>query len=192
MSNCVEAKKNEVCKLKKLVEKSNNVGSEDIENQKKPYKAKREYMSRVRNKFQTRVLELGYSFVFTDVDIVWFGNPLLRVPVGADVAISCDQFYGDNPYDVWKNANGGFPYARPSARTVAFFKGWYEARRAHPGQHDNFCQHKKDFRQLCTFHGNCLKGLPMKLGLLRSLLDERKQFKIAGPRGGSTNSTVSE
>lgn len=56
----------------------------------------------------------------------------------------------------------------------------------------SFCQHKKDFRQLCTFHGNCLKGLPMKLGLLRSLLDERKQFKIAGPRGGSTNSTVSE
>ncbi|KAI4988847.1 hypothetical protein ZWY2020_036164 [Hordeum vulgare] len=139
-----------------------------------------EYMSRdylemmwVRNKFQPRLVELGYSFVFMGVDIVWF-NLLVRVPMGADIAISWNQFYGDDPYDVWKNANGGFLYARPSTRTIAFFQGWYETRTAHPGQHDQyvfdkvkhelslrhgvalhfvnmayfggFCQHKKDFR----------------------------------------------
>uniref|UniRef100_A0ACD6ANQ0 Uncharacterized protein n=1 Tax=Avena sativa TaxID=4498 RepID=A0ACD6ANQ0_AVESA len=172
----------------------------------------------VRNKFQTRVLELGYAFVFTDMDIVWFRNPLLRIPVGADIAISCDQFYGQDPYDVWKNANGGFLYARPSARTIAFFKGWYEARLAHPGKHDQdvfdkvkkdlslkhdvavhlvdtayfggFCQPKKDFRQLCTFHGNCLTGLRMKLDVLRDLLNHWKQFKITGPQGEKRSNTT--
>lgn len=167
-----------------------------------------------RNKFQTRVLELGYAFVFTDMDIVWFRNPLLRIPLGADIAIACDQFYGDDPYDIWKNANGGFLYARPSAKTVAFFKEWYEARTAHPGKHDQdvfdmvkkdlslrhdvaihfvdtayfggFCEPKKDFRQLCTFHGNCLTGLRMKLEVLRDLLGEWKQWR----QGGKSNSTA--
>jgi hypothetical protein len=27
---------------------------------------------------------LGYGFVFTDVDVVWFRNPLPRIPVGAE------------------------------------------------------------------------------------------------------------
>ncbi|KAL6845922.1 hypothetical protein ACP4OV_023370 [Aristida adscensionis] len=89
-----------------------------------------------RNRFQARVLALGYSFVFTDVDIVWFRNPLLRIPVGADLAMACDAFYGDNPYDLDKRANGGFLYARASARTAAFYDAWYAARAAHPGKNE--------------------------------------------------------
>ncbi|PNT64893.1 uncharacterized protein At4g15970 isoform X2 [Brachypodium distachyon] len=170
-----------------------------------------------RNKFQTRVLELGFGFIFTDVDIVWFRNPLLRIPVGADIAISSDQFYGEDPYDMNKNANGGLVYARPIARTMAFFKGWYEARTAYAGMNEQavfdkvkydlslrhgvsvhfvdtayfggFCHPKKDFRQLCTFHGNCLPGLRIKLDRLRGVLDEWKQFKITGKQGDQNNST---
>lgn len=148
---------------------------------------------------------------------MWFRNPLLRIPVGADITISCDVFYGEDPYDLWKNANGGFLYARSNARTIGFFKGWYEARRAYPGQHDQyvfdkvkynlslrhgaavhfvdtayfggFCQPKKDFRRLCTFHANCLVGLRTKLERLRDLLDEWKRFKNAVQQG-ENNSTV--
>ncbi|XP_062199933.1 uncharacterized protein At4g15970-like [Phragmites australis] len=173
-----------------------------------PYMAK-DYLDMMwlRNRFQVRVLELGYTFVFTDVDIVWFRNPLLRIPVGADFAMSCDKFYGNNPYDLDKRANGGFVYAKASARTVAFYGGWYEARKAYPGQHEQFvfdqvkralaarhgvrvqfvdtaylggfCQPRKDFRKLCTFHANCLVGLKTKLKKLRGVLDKWKRFKAA-------------
>ncbi|XP_062194572.1 uncharacterized protein At4g15970-like [Phragmites australis] len=160
-----------------------------------------------RNRFQAQVLELGYSFVFTDVDIVWFRNPLLRIPVGVDFAMSCDMYHGDNPYDLNKRANGGFVYAKASARTVAFYAGWYEARKAYPGKNEQdlfdklkrelsarhdvaaqfvdtaylggFCERgkRRDFHKLCTFHANCLVGLKTKLEKLRSVLDEWKQFK---------------
>ncbi|XP_062193492.1 uncharacterized protein At4g15970-like [Phragmites australis] len=169
-----------------------------------------------RNLFQARVLELGYSFVFTDVDIVWFRNPLLRIPVGADLAMSCDWFHGSNPYDLDKRANGGFVYAKASARTVAFYGAWYEARSAHPGKNEQelfdklkrklsarhgvtaqfvdtaylgtLCERRKrrDFNKLCTFHANCLIGLKAKLETLRGVLDEWKQFKA------SNNNTLTD
>lgn len=161
-----------------------------------------------RNKFQTRVLELGYGFVFTDVDIVWFRNALLHIPLGADIAISSDKYFGKDPYDLQKQANGGFVYARSNARTISFFKGWYEARTGRLNEQDvfdrvkrelslrldvtvhfidtaycgGFCQPKMDFRRLSTFHGNCLKGLRVKLKRLRGVLGEWKKFKTARQR----------
>ena len=36
---------------------------------------------RRRNRLQASVLALGYSFVFTDADIAWFRNPLLRMRI---------------------------------------------------------------------------------------------------------------
>ncbi|KAF8780891.1 hypothetical protein HU200_000850 [Digitaria exilis] len=162
-----------------------------------------------RNRFQARVLALGYSFVFTDVDIVWFRNPLLRIPVAVDFAMSCDI----------KRANGGFVYAKASARTVAFYDDWYEARTAHPGKNEQdlfdklkremsarhgvavqfvdteyvggFCErHKRrDFNKLCTYHGNCLVGLRTKLERLRRVLDEWKDFKAKAGKPG-TNITA--
>ncbi|OEL31165.1 Uncharacterized protein BAE44_0007816 [Dichanthelium oligosanthes] len=87
-----------------------------------------------RVRFQGRVLELGYSFVLTDMDIVWFRSPLLRIPIGADIAIACDSFHGDNPYDLNKRANSGLVYAKASARTAMFYDAWYDVRTLFPGQ----------------------------------------------------------
>ncbi|KAM0823255.1 hypothetical protein ACQ4PT_070985 [Festuca glaucescens] len=155
-----------------------------------------------RNRFQTRVLELGYGF---DVDIVWFRNPLLQVPVAADIAFSCERYNNRaNPYDLWKDANGGFLYAKPNARTIGFFKSWYQARAVYPGWNEQYvfsgvkrelsarhgtallfidtayfgsnCQPKKDFQRLCTYHANCLKGMTNKLQLLRGIMGEWKHF----------------
>nr|CAB3457513.1 unnamed protein product [Digitaria exilis] len=160
-----------------------------------------------RNRFQARVLSLGYSFVFTDVDIVWFRNPLLRIPVAVDLAMTCDRFYGNNPYDLNKRANGGFVYARASARTVAFYEDWYAARAAYPGKNEQdlfdklklelsarhgvtvqfvdtaylggFCDRRKgrDFNKLCTYHGNCLYGLKMKLKRLNEVFADWNKFR---------------
>ncbi|CAM0907984.1 unnamed protein product [Alopecurus aequalis] len=160
-----------------------------------------------RNRFQLRVLELGYGFLFTDLDIVWFRNPLLRIPVAADIALACDNFFGVNPYDLEKYANGGFLYARPSAASKAFFRDWYEARTLYPGEHDQFvfgkvkhelaakhgatvqfvdttyfsghCEawKKINFHEVCNFHANCMIGLQYKLDKINAVLDEWIQFK---------------
>ncbi|CAM0149804.1 unnamed protein product [Urochloa decumbens] len=138
-------------------------------------------------------------FVFTDVDIVWLRNPLLRIPVAADMAFSCDWYHGSNPYDLDKRANGGFLYVKGSARTAASYAGWWNASRAaYPGQHEQcvFEQVKrelgerhgvtvqKDWHKLCTFHANCVIGLEGKLEMLRGVLDEWQRFKAkAGPNG---------
>ncbi|CAN6282960.1 unnamed protein product [Urochloa humidicola] len=158
-----------------------------------------------RNRFQARILALGYNFVFTDVDIIWLRNPLLRIPVGADIAMSSDRFPGDNPYDLDKAANGGFVYVKAVPRTEAFYGDWYKAREAYPGNHEQFvfdqvkrelsarhgvrvqfvdtaylsgfCELSKDFRKVCTVHANCLIGLKDKLAKLAGVLDEWKQFR---------------
>lgn len=173
-----------------------------------------------RNRFQARVLELGYSFVFTDMDIIWLRNPLLRVPVGADLAMSADYFHGDNPYDLNKTANGGFVYARAGPRTVAFYDGWYEARREFPGKNEQdvfeqvkhalsarhgvrvqfldtaylsgFCELRKDFHKVCTVHGNCLFGLKAKLQKLTQVFDEWKQFRADTALMGSNTTLLTD
>ncbi|RCV43156.1 hypothetical protein SETIT_9G272600v2 [Setaria italica] len=149
-----------------------------------------------RNRFQSRILELGYSFIFTDVDIIWLRNPLLRIPRPVPRR---------QPYDLDKPANGGFAYAKAAPRTVAFYGGWYAARTVYPGNHEQFvfdqvkhalsarhdvrvqfvdtaylsgfCELSKDFNKACTVHANCLVGLKDKLAKLAGVLDEWKQFR---------------
>ncbi|RLN32814.1 uncharacterized protein C2845_PM03G02410 [Panicum miliaceum] len=171
-----------------------------------------------RNRFQARVLAPGYSFVFADVDMVWFRNPLLRVPVATDLAMPCD-----NPYDLDKRANGGLctpgPAPGPSRSTA---RAWYGARGAHPGKNEQdlfdklkrelsaahgvaaqfvdtdylggFCERRKrrDFNKLCTYHGNCLVGLRTKLERLRGVLDEWKEFKAKAGKPGSNVTALTD
>ncbi|KAJ1275557.1 hypothetical protein BS78_05G144700 [Paspalum vaginatum] len=167
-----------------------------------------------RNRFQARVLKLGYSFVFTDMDIIWLRNPLLRIPVGADMAMACDWYYGENPYDLDKTANGGFVYAKASARMAAFYRSWYESRKEYPGEHEQhvfdrvkhtlsvrhdvrvqfvdtaylsgFCELRKDFYKVCTVHANCMVGLKNKVEKLTGVLDEWKQFREKAAMLGNT------
>ncbi|KAG0486286.1 hypothetical protein HPP92_008381 [Vanilla planifolia] len=85
--------------------------------------------------FLRLVLEMGYSFIFTDADIVWFRNPLTRFFPDGDFQIACDQFNG-NSYDRNNRPNGGFNYVKSNNRSIEFYKFWYSAREKHPGYHD--------------------------------------------------------
>ncbi|KAE8792360.1 hypothetical protein D1007_33147 [Hordeum vulgare] len=98
-------------------------------------------------------------------------------PMGTDIAISCNQFYGDDPYDLWKNASGGFLYVRPSTRTIAFFEGWYETRTAHRGQHDQyvFDKVKHELAVATARRGAALR----RHGLLRRLLPAQEGLPAA-------------
>lgn len=150
------------------------------------------------------VLEMGYNFIFTDADIMWFRNPLSRFFPDGDFQIACDQFNG-NPYDRNNRPNGGFNYVKSSYRTIEFYKFWYLSREKHPGFHDQdvlniikndpfidklglkmrflstaffggICQPSRDFNAVCTMHANCCIGLNRKINDLSVMLEDWRRY----------------
>ncbi|PRQ59697.1 putative nucleotide-diphospho-sugar transferase [Rosa chinensis] len=82
-----------------------------------------------RTLFLGETLKKGYSFIFTDADVMWLRNPLPRLKYNQsidslDLQISTDQFNGDQ----WSEANpinSGFYIVRSNNRTISLFDKWY-------------------------------------------------------------------
>ncbi|KAF8389616.1 hypothetical protein HHK36_024135 [Tetracentron sinense] len=159
--------------------------------------------------FLRSVLEMGYNFIFTDADIMWFRDPFPRFYLEADFQIACDHFFGSS-YDVQNIPNGGFNYVKSNNRSIEFYKFWYSSRETFPGYHDQdvlnmikydpfiteiglkmrflntayfggFCEPSKDLNQVCTMHANCCIGLDSKLHDLRIMIDDWKFFLSLPP-----------
>ncbi|CAO2202656.1 unnamed protein product [Urochloa humidicola] len=162
-----------------------------------------------RNRFQQTILELGFNFLFTDIDIMWFRNPLRHIGITSDIAIASDFFNGD-PDSLHNHPNGGFLYVRSRNTTVEFYRRWREARRRFPaGTNEQyvlarsqatltaevgvrmqfldtancggFCQLSGDLRRVSTMHANCCTGLANKVHDLRSVLRDWRNY-TAAPR----------
>ncbi|KAF9607708.1 hypothetical protein IFM89_038248 [Coptis chinensis] len=156
------------------------------------------------------VLELGYNFVFTDADIMWFRDPFPYFDSVDEIHIACD-FYKGNPRDKGNRANGGFNYVKSVGATIEFYKYWYKARRLHKNQHDQqvfeiikhepivaatglriryldtkyfggFCQASKDMNKVCTMHANCCVGIEKKVPDLKAILNDWKNFTALSPQ----------
>ncbi|KAM2658317.1 hypothetical protein EV2_021037 [Malus domestica] len=159
--------------------------------------------------FLRSVLEMGYNFVFTDADIMWFRDPFPQFYEDADFQIACDNFLG-NSDDLQNRPNGGFNYVKSNSRSIAFYKFWYSSRETYPGFHDQdvlniikfdpttfsiglkikfldtayfggFCEPSKDLNQVCTMHANCCYGLDSKLHDLRIMVRNWKRFVSLPP-----------
>lgn len=163
-----------------------------------------------RIQFLREVLEEGYSFVFTDADILWFRDPFPLFSPEADLQIACD-FYNGRPNSLKNNANGGFVFARSNKRTIQFYKYWHKARELFPDKHDQdvfdkikhdealadmglrvsfldtkyisgFCQPRGDLVTVCTMHANCCYDLESKLQDLRLILSDWRKFRSMSPQ----------
>ncbi|GLJ48819.1 hypothetical protein SUGI_1029510 [Cryptomeria japonica] len=155
--------------------------------------------------FLRTVLEMGFNFVFTDADIMWFRDPFLHFSRDMDFQIACDHFNG-NPADLDNRPNGGFNYVNSNNRTIEFYKYWYMSRELYPGNHDQdvlniikydeaitemglkirfldtayfggLCEPSRDLNKVCTMHVNCCYGLNDKLHDVRLMLDDWKHFQ---------------
>ncbi|GJN23429.1 hypothetical protein PR202_gb11077 [Eleusine coracana subsp. coracana] len=88
-----------------------------------------------RIRFLGDVLKHGYSFIFTDLDVMWLRNPFPKLDSRADedFLISCDKF-NRRPRDYAGNElNTGFFFVASNNRTVALFDEWHGARNASAG-----------------------------------------------------------
>ncbi|KAL9268012.1 hypothetical protein AKJ16_DCAP26032 [Drosera capensis] len=85
--------------------------------------------------FLRSVLEIGYNFVFTDADVMWFRDPFMHFNSDEDFQIACDHFLGD-PFDLGNRPNAGFNYVKSNKKTIDFYKFWLSSRGKFPGHHD--------------------------------------------------------
>nr|GEU68364.1 putative nucleotide-diphospho-sugar transferase, nucleotide-diphospho-sugar transferase [Tanacetum cinerariifolium] len=69
-----------------------------------------------RTNFLRNVVDLGYNFLFTDADIMWFRDPFPHFHEDGDFQIACDYFNG-NPIDLNNLPNGVLGMALNNTQT---------------------------------------------------------------------------
>ncbi|XP_021822761.1 uncharacterized protein At1g28695-like [Prunus avium] len=160
-----------------------------------------------RTWFLLEVLKRGYSFIFTDTDILWLRNPFSRLNMNEteDLQISTDMFFGD-PWNEKQLINTGFYHIKSNNKTIALFDRWYTMKDNATGQKEQdvlldlirggiigelglrvrfldtlyfsgFCQDSKDFGAVTTVHANCCRSIVAKVKDLKAVLRDWKRFK---------------
>ncbi|XP_055827698.1 uncharacterized protein At1g28695-like [Solanum dulcamara] len=169
-----------------------------------------------RTQFLGDVLKRGYSFIFTDADVLWLRNPFpnLSHNKSIDLQISTDNFNGDQ----WSEANPintGFYMIRSNSKTIALFDNWYAKKDNSTGLKEQdvlqnliregilrnlglklrfldtiyfsgFCQNSKDVKVVFTVHSNCCRRISAKMADLTTVIHDWKRFMSA-----TTNETLS-
>ncbi|KAI6672173.1 hypothetical protein NL676_000079 [Syzygium grande] len=164
-----------------------------------------------RTLFLGDVLERGYSFIFTDTDVMWLRDPFPRLSPDdtVDLQISNDRFNGDE----WSQANPintGFYMVRSNNKTVALFREWYQRKNGSLGLKEQdvldrmmqegafaqlglrvrfletalfsgFCEDSRDVRVVSTVHANCCRTIKAKVADLTSIAHDWKRFKGSPP-----------
>ncbi|XP_010523105.1 PREDICTED: uncharacterized protein At1g28695-like [Tarenaya hassleriana] len=156
-----------------------------------------------RTLFLLHVLRRGYSFVFTDTDVMWLRNPFSRLNNNdtVDLQISVDSRAGHF-------INTGFYHIRSNNKTISLFEKWYSMRDNSTGmkeqdvlkslldagffdtlglsvnfldtvQFSGFCQDSPDFGAVTTVHANCCRHIPAKVADLTAVLRDWKRYKTA-------------
>ncbi|KAI9100806.1 hypothetical protein K1719_024168 [Acacia pycnantha] len=161
-----------------------------------------------RTLFLLQILKRGYSFIFTDSDVMWLRNPFTRLSndTNEDLQISTDSYLG-NPQSENHNINTGFYFVRSNNKTISLFETWYGKKDTSNGQKEQdvleglirhgiirqlglrvrfmdtlyfsgFCEDSRDFRAVTTVHANCCQSITAKIADLKAVLQDWKRFKM--------------
>ncbi|KAL9232001.1 hypothetical protein vseg_007151 [Gypsophila vaccaria] len=160
--------------------------------------------------FLHTILSLGYNFVNTDTDVLWFRDPLPHFIHESDFQTSCDNYNG-REYDMDNPPNVGLMYVRSNNRTIKFYDYWVSLRATYPKLHEQdvfnvikkgefikeiglkvrfldtdyfggFCTPSRDFNKVCTMHANCRIGLSRKIADLNTTLEDWKIYFLSENR----------
>ncbi|KAG0586809.1 hypothetical protein KC19_2G119200 [Ceratodon purpureus] len=141
------------------------------------------------------ILEMGYNFVFTDADILWFRNPFDHFANNTDFQISSDKYRG-NPGSFNNLPNCGYQYVQSNNRTIAMYRHWCKGGEDNPtvdeqtlfkrmlrhkefstykvriqfletDKFSGFCQRSRNMTKVVTMHANCCTGMDNKVKDLR-------------------------
>ncbi|KAK4846145.1 hypothetical protein QYF36_013578 [Acer negundo] len=158
----------------------------------------------LKYKFLQELIELGYNFIFTDADVMWFRNPVSRIHPSKALTIACDFNSGDLP-SVSDRVDQGFFSMSSSDLTVEYFKYRDMARFLYPNKQNQslceatvsedifktlevaveyldtahfggFCQQSINMEEIYTVRANCCENIENKVHDLRMLLDDWRNF----------------
>lgn len=88
-------------------------------------------ITKLKSRLVLQVLQLGYSVLWSDVDIIWFKDPLPQFeasgpgtfPVQSDMPLTCQPNNGANGTNVLGGAiNSGFYFARAEPKVIEAFQ----------------------------------------------------------------------
>ncbi|KAL8521561.1 hypothetical protein ACS0TY_011909 [Phlomoides rotata] len=168
-----------------------------------------------RIEFLRTILEMGYDFIFTDADVMWFRDPFPRFDPDGDIQVSSDHYFSK----LRSHPNGGFKYVKSNNRTIEFYKFWYKGREYFPWYHDQqvlnqikispfiqriglrlrfletvyfggFCEPSKDLNSVITMHANCCIGLKYKIPEMQSVIEDWKHYMSLPIHAKTTLSTT--
>ncbi|KAE8724218.1 Nucleotide-diphospho-sugar transferase family protein [Hibiscus syriacus] len=153
------------------------------------------------------VLNRGYNFIFTDMDVMWLRNPFMKLSPteSVDMQISVDTFNND-PRPEHNFVNTGFYYIRSNNKTISLLDTWYSQKDHSAGRKEQdvlqdlmhgglfqrlnltvkfletthfsgFCQDSQDITAVTTVHANCCRLIKAKFTDLAAVLRDWKQFK---------------
>ncbi|KAI9112765.1 hypothetical protein K1719_016268 [Acacia pycnantha] len=116
----------ERCKFRRLICFRLETDGSDFETEKVYMSNGFIEMMWTRTRFLLEVLKRGYSFVFTDTDVMWLRNPFRRLSntKTEDLQISTDKYLG-NPWSEDHLINTGFYFIRSNNKTISLFETWY-------------------------------------------------------------------
>ncbi|WCJ36393.1 Nucleotide-diphospho-sugar transferase family protein [Euphorbia peplus] len=161
-----------------------------------------------RTLFLGDVLKRGYSFIFTDTDVMWLRNPFPRLiqNENIDIQISTDKFNG-NEWSERNRINTGFYMIRSNNKTISLFESWYAKKDSSVGLKEQdvlqnmleegifrqlgvgvrfldtkyfsgFCQQSKDIREVSTVHANCCRTISAKIADLMDVIHTWNNLKM--------------
>ncbi|CAL9014826.1 unnamed protein product [Prunus brigantina] len=157
--------------------------------------------SRDRHDLLHKVLQLGYNLVFTEVDVMWFRNPIPHFNPQDEVTIPCDlePKYGSNKQD------RGLFYVKSNYISVKFFNYLKLVGVLYPNTpfeslceiateqeimemlgmrikflykvyFGGFCQPLKNNSEVYTMQANCCEKIESKVHDLKLVLDDWSNF----------------
>ncbi|XP_062102881.1 uncharacterized protein At4g15970-like [Humulus lupulus] len=158
------------------------------------------------NNLLLEVLKLGYSFFFTEVDVMWFRTPVLNINPMKEITIPCDIASYESESESNRPGRGLF-YVKSTERAIELFRYWKvlgilyqtfhveslcENLKEHQeyiemlGVHihyldtayfGGFCRGgSKDMNMVYTMHANCCQDVENKVYDLRLVLDGWRNF----------------
>ncbi|CAB4301572.1 unnamed protein product [Prunus armeniaca] len=117
-----------------------------------------------RTLFLKEMLKRGYSFVFTDIDVMWLRNHFPKLIIfneSIDLQISTDSFNGDQ-LSVANPINTGFYMVTSNNRTISLFEKWHAQK-----------NYSTKLKEQDVLNGMMKEGVFRELGLSVRFLDTR-------------------
>ncbi|CAA0842456.1 Nucleotide-diphospho-sugar transferase family protein [Striga hermonthica] len=161
----------------------------------------------MRTRFLLDVLKRGFSFIFTDTDVLWLRDPFTSLSSNEtiDLQISVD-FVNRNSSLNRIPINTGFYFVRSNEKTVSLFQTWYDMRKNSTGMKEQdvleklmidgflekhglktrfldptyfsgFCEDSRDVERVATVHANCCRSISAKVADLKAVLKTWKKFR---------------